>query len=125
MNCNHCGNPAEWVENKEVYGRNYGKSYMIWLCRPCDAFVGCHNNTREPKGRFLAKADLRKARKEAHQTIDPLWQGGRYKRHTVYLRLAEAYGRQVHVGDTETPEECYEIIKTAKLCFNLSPAKKN
>ena len=56
MNCNHCNQEAEWVENKEVYGKNYGQSYMIWLCRPCDAYVGCHNNTKTPKGNFLAKA---------------------------------------------------------------------
>ena len=117
MKCQHCGQEAEWVENKEVYGRNYGSSYMIWLCRNCDAFVGCHNNTRQPKGRFLAKADLREARKRAHAVIDPLWQSGKYKRHTVYIRLNEAFGKEVHVGDTETVEECEDIIKTAQLIF--------
>ena len=117
MNCNHCNNPAEWVENKEIYGRNYGKSYMTWLCRACDAFVGCHENTKRPKGRFLAKKDLRQARKKAHSVIDPLWQSGKYKRRTIYIRLEEAFGKQVHVGDTETPEECEEIIKTAQLIF--------
>ena len=119
MKCNHCGQPAEWVENKEVYGKNYGSSYMIWLCRPCDAYVGCHQNTKQPKGRFLAKTDLREARMKAHAVIDPLWQSGKYSRRIVYVRLAEAFGKQVHVGETETPEECEEIIKTAKLCFNL------
>lgn len=117
MQCQHCGQEAEWVENKEVYGRNYGSSYMIWLCRPCDAFVGCHQNTKQPKGRFLAKADLREARKKAHAVIDPLWQSGKYKRRTVYIRLKEAFGKEIHVGDTETPEECEEIIKTAQLIF--------
>ena len=117
MKCQHCGRDAEWVENKEVYGRNYGNSYMIWLCRPCDAFVGCHQNTKQPKGRFLAKADLREARKKAHAVIDPLWQSGKYKRKTVYIRLNEAFGKVVDVAATETPEECEEIIKTAQLIF--------
>jgi hypothetical protein len=118
MNCNHCGNPAEWVENKEVYGRNYGSSYMMWLCRPCDAYVGCHNNTQTPKGRFLAKRELRDARKRAHAVIDPLWQSKRYKRKTVYIRLKEAFGHEVHIGDTETVEECEDIIRTAQLIFS-------
>lgn len=118
MKCNHCGKEAEWVENKEVYnGKNYGKSYMIWLCRPCDAYIGCHNNTKTPKGDVLAKEDLRKARRLAHSIIDPLWQSGKYKRKTVYIRLEEAFGEPVHVGETKTPEECFEIIKTTKLIF--------
>ena len=117
MNCQHCEQPAKWVENKEVYGRNYGASYMMWWCEPCDAFVGCHNNTKKPKGRFLAKRDLREARKRAHAAIDPLWKEGKYKRKTVYIRLNEAFGKEVHVGDTETVEECEEIIKTAELIF--------
>lgn len=91
---------------------------MIWLCRPCDAFVGCHHNTKRAKGRFLAKSDLREARKRAHAVVDPLWQGGGYKRGTVYKRLSEAFGYEVHIGDTETPEECEDIIKTAQLVFN-------
>lgn len=90
---------------------------MIWLCRDCDAFVGCHNNTKTPKGRFLAREDLRKARRAAHAAIDPLWQTGKYKRRTIYIRLREAFGKEVHVGDTETPEECQAIIETAKLIF--------
>ena len=117
MKCNHCGNEAEWVENKEVYGRNYGQSYTIWLCRPCDAYVGCHKNTREAKGQYLAKRPLRIARKAAHAFIDPLWQNGKYGRGYIYKTLSDAFGYQVHIGATKTPEECYEIIETAKKCF--------
>ena len=117
MKCNYCNQEAEWVENKEVYGRNYGQSYMIWLCRECDAYVGCHNNTKIPKGKYLAKADLRKARRKAHSVIDPLWQSKKYKRKTIYLRLKEAFGKEVHIGETRTIEDCEDIIKTAKLIF--------
>jgi len=118
MKCNHCRQEAEWVENKEVYGRNYGDSYMIWLCRDCNAYVGCHQNTKTPKGKILARADLREARRNVHAVIDPIWQSKKYKRNTVYIRLKEAFGREVHVGGTETVEECDEIIKTAKLLFS-------
>lgn len=117
MNCTICGKPAEWVENKEVYGRNYGTSYMIWLCRPCDAYVGCHKNTKEAKGTF-ADRPTRQARRAAHAIIDPLWQSKKYRRDTVYRRLSEAFGYTVHVGGA-TKEECRDIIKTATLVFNL------
>ena len=43
--------PAEFVENKEVYGKNFGQSFMMWLCRRCDARVGVHkNNPEKPLG---------------------------------------------------------------------------
>lgn len=90
---------------------------MIWFCRPCDAFVGCHHNTKRSKGWFLANKELREARKRAHAVIDPLWKSGKYKRGTVYIRLSEAFGYEVHVGDTETRKECEDIIATAKLIF--------
>ena len=95
--CQYCGGDTEWVENKEVYGRNYGKSYMIYLCRPCDAFVGCHNNTKEPKGYVLANKELRAWRRKAHAFIDPIWQSGKLARGQVYDRLKNAIGYEVHV----------------------------
>ena len=116
MKCPYCGNDAEWVENKEIYGKNYGKSYTMWLCRPCDARVGCHHNTRTPLG-TMANKELREARMAAHAAIDPLWKSKKYKRHTVYKRLADAFGEPVHVGDSDETR-CAEIIKTAKLIFN-------
>lgn len=115
MKCTYCDYEAEWVENKEVYGRNYGNSYMIWLCRNCGAYVGCHQNSRTPKGTF-ANVELRAARKAAHNAIDPLWKSGKYKRKTVYLRLKDAFGKEIHVGESDE-KQCYEIIETAKLIF--------
>ena len=110
--CPYCGGEAEWVENKAVYGRNYGKSYMMWLCRPCGAYVGCHNNTREPLG-TLADSETRKARSRAHAVVDPLWKSKKYSRGTVYRRLSMAIGEQVHIGESSV-ERCEEIIKIAK-----------
>lgn len=91
---------------------------MIWLCRDCDAYVGCHKNTKTPKGRFLADKNLREARKLAHAIIDPLWREKGYSRKEVYIRLSDAFGYEIHIGDTETPEQCEEIIRTAELLFN-------
>jgi len=117
MNCTICKSPAKWVENKEIYGKNYGASYMIWLCTGCGAYVGCHNNTQTPKGTFADKP-TRQARMKAHAVVDPLWKEGHYKRGTVYKRLSEAFGHPVHIGEA-SPQECEDIIKTAKLVFTL------
>jgi len=115
MKCPYCGNEAKWCSNEEVYGRRYGKSYMCYYCRPCDAMVGCHNNTREPLGK-MANKPLRQARRAAHAVIDPLWKSGKYKRSTVYKRLSEAFGYQVHVGESDE-KTCLEIIKSVPILF--------
>ena len=54
MICPYCNKEAKWCENKVIYGKNYGKSYMCYYCKDCDAYVGCHNNTKFPNGIFHA-----------------------------------------------------------------------
>lgn len=115
MHCPYCNKEAEWVENSEIYGKRYGKSYMAYLCRDCDAYVGCHNNTRTSLG-TLANKKLREARKATHAVIDPLWKEGKYKRGTVYARLQDAFGEQIHVGESDL-KRCKEIQETARLIF--------
>lgn len=48
---------------------------MIWLCRPCQAYVGVHKNSKDyaPLGR-IANSELRDWKKRAHAAFDPLWQ---------------------------------------------------
>ncbi len=115
MKCTLCNSEARWVENKEVYGRNFGKSWMIWLCGGCGAYVGCHNNTKEAKGTFADK-ETRKARIAAHAVIDPLWQSGKLPRSEVYGRLSRELGYNVHVGGA-TKSECEEIVIAAQRIF--------
>lgn len=93
MNCNYCNKPAVWVENKEVYGRNYGKSYMIWLCKPCDAYVGCHLNTEKPLG-TMANKKLRALRIKAKDLfisfkLNGKWNGDPQKKNVAYRWLRD------------------------------------
>ena len=108
MNCPFCGNEAEWVENKAIYGRNYGKSFMCYLCKPCDAYVGCHQNTKKPLG-TMANKELREWRNKTHAVIDPLWKSGKMRRGAVYIKLKEALGKEIHVGESDV-ETCKKII---------------
>lgn len=112
MHCPYCKNLVEWVENKEVYGRNYGKSVMIWLCKPCDAYVGCHNNTRTPLG-SMANRELRTWRKKAHASFDPIWKTGKIKRARAYGFLKRRFGFDVHIGEADELL-CQEIIQLCK-----------
>lgn len=115
MTCPYCGKPARWVSNSAVYGRPRGKSHMIWLCRPCGTYVGCHQNTRRPLG-TLADGPTRKARSAAHRAIDPHWKSKRLTRSEVYRRLNQHFGEEVHIGASDA-ERCREIVAAAETLF--------
>lgn len=113
IKCPYCGEEPRWCSNEVVYGRKIGNSHMIYLCRPCDAYVGCHQNTRKPLG-TLANKELRLWRRRAHAAIDPLWraQKGREKgkmRKKIYRALEEHFGREVHIGESDI-DLCRDII---------------
>ena len=122
VKCPYCGKEAEWTSNEVVYGRRYGKSWMCYWCADCDAYVGCHNNTRVPLG-TMANKELRRARMAAHEVIDPLWRSGEYTRKGLYRRLSDAMGHDVHIGGS-TKEECAAIVKTAQILLTHTPQKE-
>ncbi len=117
MICPYCEKEAIWVENKEVYGRNYGKSYMMWLCKPCNAYVGCHNNTKEPLG-TLANKSLREWRKKAHEAIDEFWQSGEMTRKEVYQKLKDHYGGDIHIGESDE-QLCMDLVNGAEQIISI------
>lgn len=70
--CPYCGRPTELVDSAEVYhGYSFGP---IYICRPCDAYVGCHKGTTRALGR-VANAELRYWKHQAHEAFDKLWKG--------------------------------------------------
>ena len=109
--CPYCGKRAEFVDSAEIY---HGKSYgMIYLCRQCDAYVGCHGNGDTPKGR-LANAELRRWKIAAHAAFDPLWKYGKFKhrRNAAYAWLAGKMGlpqEKTHIGMFDVAE-CQRVI---------------
>lgn len=109
--CPYCSCKAPLVSGLEVYPHRRDLwPKRFYLCKPCDAWVGCHPpSTAEgggqgdgtvPMGR-LANAELRLAKQAAHAAFDPLWTGaktGRGKaRRAAYKLLAERLG--IHVND--------------------------
>ena len=111
--CPKCNKEAPWVENKERYGRNYGKSYMCYYCKPCGTYVGCHNNTRNPLG-TMADRETMNWRMKTHSLIDPLWKSGKISRGKVYKKLQDIIGGDVHVGSSDI-ERCKKIIEAVPL----------
>jgi len=108
--CPYCAKPAVLADSAEVYhGRSYG---MIWICRPCGAYVGCHKNSKDhaPKG-SLANAELRPLRIAAHAAFDPLWKSGDMKRKEAYawLKAALDVDFPIHIGESDV-DMCHRII---------------
>lgn len=117
MTCPYCHKPAEWISHEVIYGTRFNKkSHMIWLCRDCMAYVGCHQNTKKPLG-TMADKETREWRVKTHAVIDELWKSGRYSRGEVYARLSDAFGERVHVGESGV-ERCKQIIETVPHLFD-------
>ena len=118
VTCPYCLCAAELVDSSAVYRKSYG---LIWLCRPCGAWVGVHKNSRShaPLG-TLANEELRFARRMAHKAFDPLWEqavgGGLSKseaRTRLYAWLAEELGmpaKECHIGMFSLPV-CVRVIE--------------
>lgn len=66
--CPYCKGGTEYIDSSYVYGRSYG---MIYICKPCDAYVGTHKGSNKALGR-LANKELREAKKRAHYYFDQI-----------------------------------------------------
>lgn len=109
--CPYCSKESFLVDSKVVYGgRSYG---MIWLCSPCQAWVGTHKNSsdHEPLG-SLAKEGLRLLRSMTHRVFDSLWKEKGMSRTESYLylqSLMEMTPEQAHIGKFNE-DECQKLI---------------
>ena len=119
VHCDHCGKPAEYVDNRKIYGKSYGRWPMSWLCRPCGAYVGCHPNTNRPLG-TLATREMREWRKKAKnpflELVQSRWDG---RRSPAYKWLAEKLGinpSDCHFGmfDVDTCKRVFEIVENER-----------
>lgn len=81
--CPYCGKEPEYVDSEVIYKTSYG---MIYLCKPCDAYVGTHKRWPKKALGRLANAELREWKKKAHEAFDPLWQQG------IFESRNDAYG---------------------------------
>src|SRR3990167_1966788 len=99
MKCPYCGKNAQYAPNEEFYGKRYGKSYMAYFCKPCNAYVGTHENSTRPLG-TMANKELRDKRIETHTLFDPLWKLGSMSRKEAYNMLSKRLGRSVHIAQS-------------------------
>lgn len=113
--CPYCRKFSELISTTEIYGadHDYGWAY---LCRPCNAYVGCHTGTTTPKG-TLANATLREARKQAHIEFDWIWKSKHMRRKKAYGWLSNKMGypkgETCHIGACDL-DECHRIVLLCK-----------
>lgn len=120
--CPYCNQKTVYVDSSEVYSKSYG---MIYLCRPCGAWVGVHKGTNKALGR-LANKELREAKKFAHAFFDPLWKRkmkqGLSKskaRSRAYIWLADEMGLDVnktHIGMFDV-DQCKKVVDICRPFF--------
>jgi len=118
--CPYCNGNTEFTDSAAVYGTIHG---MIYLCRPCQAWVGVHKGTDQALGR-LANAELRELKMLAHRWFDPIaveglindfynvYVSGMSTRAKAYHWLAGQMGIKVeycHIGMFDT-DQCKQVI---------------
>lgn len=113
--CDYCNNKAVLVTGKELYPHRPDLvSIKAWQCKPCNASVGCHKNSKDniPLGR-LANPELKRLKQDAHAAFDPLWKSGKLTRKEAYAWLSHAMDidpNACHIG-MFNEDLCRKVVK--------------
>jgi len=127
--CEYCGEKAKLVNGKALYPHSPALwKKWFYKCDPCEAWVGCHPDTRKPLGR-LAKADLRRLKMIAHNVFDAIWKRRFERKHAIdpkysrgmarggrYSALAKELGipkERCHIGEFDN-QMCARVIAICK-----------
>lgn len=106
--CPECGQASVLTNGGEIYPKRHDlHEKSFWICRPCDAYVGCHPGTSRALGTPANKA-LRLLRSDAHAYLDPLWSKKKLNADTkpLFDSRSAAYkwlGSEMDL----TPEKCH------------------
>lgn len=126
--CPYCNEKAEYIDSDYIYNKSYG---MIYMCIPCDAYVGVHKGTDIPLGR-LADMELRTYKNKAHHWFDQIaktsfinkiWRQyipDTSNRNKAYLWLSKQMDiplAECHVGMFDI-ERCQKAIDICKVAIN-------
>jgi hypothetical protein len=117
--CPYCNVFPVLVSGKAVYPAPRFKDLWkknFWMCKKCDARVGCHPGTTRALGR-LANKELRDLKMKAHKAFDPLWfEYGGMSRTVAYSWLSKELGIDCsfcHIGmfDEDTCRKVIEVCE--------------
>ena len=108
---------ARLTNGKEVYPHRKDLYKLpFWICDNCDNFVGCHHKTKnktKPLG-VIPNKDIKKARKEIHKILDPLWKEKGKNRAFLYALISDKLGYEYHTAEIQDINEARKIYKIIK-----------
>ena len=113
--CMYCSQSTLYLDSSKIYGVSHG---MVYMCVPCDAYVGVHyGNSRYSKG-SVANKKLRFWRKKAHESFDPIAFDVRegWSRKKAYAWLSEQMNlpkELTHIGMFSV-NRCKKVIEICK-----------
>jgi len=132
--CPYCLEPTQYIDSKYVYSRSYG---MIYICKPCNAWVGVHKGTNKALGR-LANEELREAKKEAHKYFDqiaktglinkiwPVYQPNISNRSKAYMWLSNQMNippSECHIGMMGV-DQCQQVVDISRNAITKAGAQQ-
>lgn len=89
---------------------------MIYLCKPCDAYVGTHKSQPDLALGRLANKELREAKKQAHLFFDRIWVEKYLDRKSAYEWLCKGMGLHrdlCHIGMFNV-EQCNKVVSLSR-----------
>lgn len=111
------GDICPYCERKsELESTSFGYRY---ICKPCDAYVGCHEGSKSALGR-LANKELRSVRMEAHRCFDRIWKSSILGRKDAYKWLSEQLNipePYCHIGYFKI-DTCKKVIEHSRKLFS-------
>jgi hypothetical protein len=138
--------PARLTSGREIYPHRPELAHIpFMICDTCHNHVGCHHKLSgdgrtKPLG-VIPTPDLRRARKEIHEILDPLWKyprrlpGGKFarmggpngtklgpdlskNRSHIYREIANRLrypgGKEYHTAEIRTIEEAREVYRVVR-----------
>lgn len=111
------------TSGKEIYPHRQDLAELpFWKCDTCKNYVGCHHKTKNPTKPLgnIATPELKRARREIHKILDPLWQTHPQKyraRGWIYRWLGYELNIKYHTAEIRTIEDArkvYSLVRTIK-----------
>jgi hypothetical protein len=103
---------ARLTDGAEIYPHRSDLHCLpFWKCDRCGNYVGCHHKTENrtrPLG-CIPTEEIRKARKEIHKVLDPIWRSGCVDRKALYAAISEHLGWTFHTAKIRSTEEARKV----------------
>ncbi len=120
--CPYCGKRSVLQSAEYVYGKDtITAGSLLYVCSgypACNAYVGVHEGTKNPKG-TLANSELRNKRIRAHRALDRIVRAGCMSKDGVYFWLSSRLNipyEETHIGYfsdylcEQTIKECEQVF---------------